>query len=185
MLSGSSLPITGTGHARFPVPTSSRPLYLHNVLVAPSIVKNLLSIRQFTIDNHVFVEFNSVCFSVKDLLTRTEILRCNSFGALYSMCPSSTSQSHALLVVDQALWHCRLGHPGRPVMETLAHSSIIPRDKNKTSLCHACKLGHHVRLPFSSTSRVTTSRFQLVHCGLWTSPVESIFWLEVLPSVSR
>jgi hypothetical protein len=60
-------------------------------------------------------------------------------------------------------------------METLARSSIIPRDKNKTSLCHACQLGRHARLPFSSTNRVTTSPFQLVHCDLWTSTLESIF----------
>ena len=128
---GSTVPITGTGHARLPISTTSRPLYLRNVLVVPNIVKNLLSVRQFTIDNRVSVKFDPLGFSVKDLLSRTEILRCNSFGALYSIRPSSTSQPHAFLVVDAALWHRRLGHPGRPVMESLARSSIIPREKNK------------------------------------------------------
>jgi hypothetical protein len=32
---GSSLPITSTGHARFPLSPSSRPLYLRNVLLLP------------------------------------------------------------------------------------------------------------------------------------------------------
>lgn len=137
---GSTLSITGTGHARFPISTSSRPLYLRNVLVAPDIVKNLLSVRQFTIDNRVSVEFDPLGFSVKDLQTRTEILRCNSFGALYSIRPSSTSRPHAFLVVDSALWHRRLGHPGRPVMEYLARSSIISREKNKSSLCQGLSI---------------------------------------------
>ena len=59
-------------------------------------------------------------------------------------------------------------------MESLARSSIIPREKNKSSLCHACQLGRHVRLPFSSTNRVTTTPFQIIHCDLWTAHVESI-----------
>jgi hypothetical protein len=153
---GSTLPITGTVHARFPISNPSRPLYLRNVLVAPNIVKDMLSVRQFTIDSLVSVEFDPLGISVKDLLTRTKILRCNRFGALYSMHPSSISRPHAFLVVDLGLWHRRLGHPGRPIiMESVARSSVIPTEKNKTTLCHACQLSHYVRLPFSSTHRVT------------------------------
>ena len=173
---GSSVPITATGHARFPISTSYRPLYLRNVLVAPNIVKNLLSVRQFTTYNCVSVEFDPLGFSVKDLLTRTEILRCNSCGALYPVSATSSHRPHAFVVVDQALWHRRLGHPGRPVMDSLARSSVIPREKNKSppSLWHACHLGRHVRLPFHATNRVTVTPFQIIHCDLWTSPVESI-----------
>jgi hypothetical protein len=41
------------------------------------------------------------------------------------------------------------------------------------SLCHACQLGRHARLPFStSTSRVDQA-FDLVHCDLWTSPTQT------------
>ena len=114
----STLPITGTGHARLPISTSSCPLYLRNVLVAPTIVKNLLSVRQFSIDNRVSVEFDPLGFSVKDLLTRTEILRCNSPGALYPVSTSFPSRPHIFLVVDPAMWHRCLGHPGRPIMES-------------------------------------------------------------------
>jgi hypothetical protein len=44
---------------------------------------------------------------------------------------SSTSPPTAFLVADSALWHRRLGHPGRPVMDSLVRSSVIPREKNK------------------------------------------------------
>jgi hypothetical protein len=108
---GSTLSITATGHARFPISTPSRPLHLRNVLVAPDIVKNLQSVHKFTIDNRVSVEFDPVGFSVKDLLTRTEIRICNSPRPLYPVSTSSPSRPHALLVVDPAMWHRRLGHP--------------------------------------------------------------------------
>lgn len=49
---GSVLPITHTSHSLLPSSNSSRPLHLHNVLVTPQIIKNLVSIRQFTIDNN-------------------------------------------------------------------------------------------------------------------------------------
>jgi hypothetical protein len=57
--------------------------HLNNVLVSPQLIKNLISVRQFTIDNNCSVEFDPSGCSVKDLLTRTEIARCNSFGPLY------------------------------------------------------------------------------------------------------
>lgn len=49
---GTSLPIVSTGS------TNVGPLHLNNVLVSPSIIKNLVSVHQFTIDNNCFVEFD-------------------------------------------------------------------------------------------------------------------------------
>jgi hypothetical protein len=56
----------------------NHPLYLHDVLVTPRIIKNLISVCQFTTDNNYSVDFDPFGFSVKDLLTRRELLRCNS-----------------------------------------------------------------------------------------------------------
>lgn len=80
---GSSLPVTTTGHTSLPSHFSNRPLHLNNVLVAPRIVKNLVSARQFTTNNNVSVKFNPPSFSVKDLLTKRDNIRCNSTGDLY------------------------------------------------------------------------------------------------------
>lgn len=65
------------------IPTSSRPLHLSHVLVAPNLVNNMLSVRQLTRDNSVFVEFDPSRFSIKDLSTKVEMLRCNSTRELY------------------------------------------------------------------------------------------------------
>ncbi|GJS14550.1 hypothetical protein Tco_0409022 [Tanacetum coccineum] len=52
--SGHSIPVTHTGHSF--LHTSSKPLQLNHILVTPHIIKNLISVRQFTRDNDVSVE---------------------------------------------------------------------------------------------------------------------------------
>ena len=59
----SCLPVTAVGFA----PGSFR---LPNVLVAPQMVHNLLSIRQFTADNSCSIEFDSSGLTVKDSASR-------------------------------------------------------------------------------------------------------------------
>jgi len=115
---GSLLPVTSTGTVTLPGSFS-----LNNVLVSPSLIKNLISVRQFTSDNNCFVEFDPAGCSVKDRESRRVLVRCNSAGPLYP------------LRLPPA------GHPGHEVMAKLA--SIIPSCNKELSksLCHACQLG--------------------------------------------
>ena len=66
---GSCLPVTSVGaagaHGSFRLPA---------VLVAPSMIHNLLSIRRFTTDNSCSVEFDSSGLTVKDLATQRPLL---------------------------------------------------------------------------------------------------------------
>lgn len=164
---GSSIPITHTGYKTIHSP--SKPLHLHNILVVPNIIKNLISVRQFTIDNYCSIQFDPYGFSVKDLLTGTVILRCNSIGPLYSMCQDL---HHAAFVPQQHLdrWHRRLGHPGHTTMSRLAPPHTC-HNKTWLSLCHACQLGKNVRKHFHPSSSRTFRPFERLHCDLWTSPV--------------
>jgi hypothetical protein len=86
---GTSLPVTH--RASTTIPTARSPLHLNNVLISPSLVKNLISVHSLTRDNNVTVEFDPFGFPIKDLPTRTEILRCNSSGELYPLASSSPS----------------------------------------------------------------------------------------------
>jgi hypothetical protein len=65
---GVSLPISTTGHTTLSTPHHT--FRLNNVLVVPHIIKNLLSTRQFTIDNSCSVEYDPFGFSIKDLHSR-------------------------------------------------------------------------------------------------------------------
>ncbi|GJW43031.1 ribonuclease H-like domain-containing protein [Tanacetum coccineum] len=69
---GYSIPVTNTGHSI--LPTSHGDLHLRNVLITPSIVKKLISVRQFVRDNNCTIEFDAFGFSVKDFTTRRVLL---------------------------------------------------------------------------------------------------------------
>jgi hypothetical protein len=111
---GSSLPVTFVGSAH-------GPFYLSDVLVAPQMVHNLLSIRQFTADNSCSVEFDTSSLSVKDLATERPLLRWDSIGPLYTLrlpasaastSPSSSSSAALAATPSSNTWHRRLSHPG-------------------------------------------------------------------------
>ena len=188
---GSCLPVTSVGaagpHGSFRLP---------DVLVAPSMVHNLLSIRRFTADNSCSVEFDSSGLTVKDLASRRPLLRCDSTGPLYTLrfpasaSPPSPVLSAAFATTTSTTWHRRLGHPGRDALMQLSRSSDIRCTRaHDEHLCHACQLGRHVRLPFSSSSSHAARIFDLVHCDLWTSPVISIsgykYYLVVVDEYSH
>ncbi|XP_074318287.1 uncharacterized protein LOC141655087 [Silene latifolia] len=48
---GTSIPVHGSGHSSLATP--SRTLHLNNILYTPKIIKNLISVRQFTKENNV------------------------------------------------------------------------------------------------------------------------------------
>ncbi|GJR32061.1 ribonuclease H-like domain-containing protein [Tanacetum coccineum] len=166
-----STPVTNTGHSI--LPTLNRPLYLHNVLVTPNIIKNLISVRQFTRDNNCTVEFNAFSFSVKDFLTCYILLRCDSSGDLYPVTQPSRTP-HALLSISPTTWHQRLRHPEEEVLCSLVSRQFISCNKDKSPhVCHTCQLGKHVRLSFSSSNSIVSCSFEIVHSDIWTSPIVS------------
>ena len=108
---------------------------------------------------------------MKVLPTRKEIVRCNSSAPLYPLClPLALSFAAQ---GSSPLWHRRLGHPGHETVSKLAFSVSFPI-QDCSDLCHACQLGRHVCLPFPVSTSRASSKFDLIHCDLWTSPVVSI-----------
>ena len=158
--------------------TSTESIFpLHNVLVVPSLLHNLLSVHQFTRDNNCSIEFDALGFSVKDIPTRRMMLRCNSAGDLYTI-PVAPPAPHASIAISTNLWHHCLGHPSSATINILRHSASISCNKVEHTLCHSCQLGKHVQLPFSNSSSFSSMPFELVHCDVWTSPVASILGFQ-------
>jgi len=62
--SGHNISVIGCGNAL--LTNSQTYLALKNVLHASKLIKNLISVHQFTIDNEVTVEFDPFGFIVKD-----------------------------------------------------------------------------------------------------------------------
>jgi hypothetical protein len=127
----SVLSVTSVGDTVLP-----RPFYLNNIIVTPDIIKNLLSVRQFTTSNWCSMEFGPFDLSVKDLATRNVITKCNSSYLLYTIRlptthPSQTSTYYALTIVanSTSLWHRRLDHPGPDALSKLSTSNAITCNK--------------------------------------------------------
>jgi len=171
---GHHIPVIGSGHASLP-----NSLTLNNVLHAPKLIKNLVYVRKFTIDNDVSVEFDPFSFSVKDFQTGTLLMRCSSSGDLY---PIPTSQQKAatpsppsaFAASSTELWHCRLGHPGAPVLNSLHRNKFLSCNKFRDDFfCQSCPLGKQIKLPFYNSLSFTCMPFDIVHNDLWTSPMLS------------
>ena len=114
---GAHIPVTSRGSSV--LATDPSRFILNNVLIVPSIIRNLLSVRQFTRDNRCSIEFDAFGFSVKDIRTRRVILRCDSAGDLYTIPSVAPATAQALLAASSTLWHRRLGHPSPIVLATL------------------------------------------------------------------
>src|ERR1044071_1141673 len=68
-----TLPITHI--AQTTIPTNSRPLLLNNMLIAPNLRNNLISVAKVCRTNRVSVEFFPYHFFVKDLRTGARLRR--------------------------------------------------------------------------------------------------------------
>lgn len=163
-----SMSVSHVGCVSLSTPVS--PLHLNNVLISPNLIKNLISVS---------VEFDPCGFSIKDLRTKTVLLRCDSSGELYPLRSPSTrslgAPSALLAANNTSLWHARLGHPGDASLQQILHSFDLSCVKDDDHTCHACRLGKHVRLPFSTSNSISSIPSQLLHCDVWTYPIMSNF----------
>jgi hypothetical protein len=114
---GSLIPIHCVGQTH--LPSTTKPLLLRDVLVAPALIKNLIYVRQFTRDNPVSIEFDHFGLFVKDYMTNAEIARFNSSGDLYSINGAPTTAQSSSMAASVDLWHQRLGHPQDATLSNL------------------------------------------------------------------
>ncbi|KAK1433827.1 hypothetical protein QVD17_10745 [Tagetes erecta] len=129
---GHSIPICGSGHTTHPTP--NRTYTINNILFTPDIIKNLLSVRRFTIDNKTTVEFDPYGFTVKDLETGAHLSRHNSSGDLYPFTTSADSFTFVTPAPDQ--WHNRLGHPGESILHLSRTRFSLPYTFNNFAKFH-------------------------------------------------
>nr|GEY82382.1 ribonuclease H-like domain-containing protein [Tanacetum cinerariifolium] len=136
---------------------------------------DIQKVRQFTHDNDVSVEFDAYGFSVKDYLTGRLLLRCDSTGDLYPATQQPSSQTPVVLLsFSSTTWHKRLGHPGDDVLRRLESRNLISCRKSKLStLCHACQLGKHAKLPFYTSESSVDFVLEIIHSDIWTLPIPS------------
>ena len=79
---GSPLSINHVGQSHV---SSSKPLYLRNILLVLDVKNNLISISQFTLHNNIIIEFDSSHCYVKDKLTKEVLVQGQLTDGLYQL----------------------------------------------------------------------------------------------------
>ncbi|KAI5318866.1 hypothetical protein L3X38_038574 [Prunus dulcis] len=81
-----------------------------------------------------------------------------------------SSGSHALLgqQVKTKLWHLRLGHVTNEVLQHMLKASHISVTPDTTSaICESCLQGKMHKLPFPSSSTISSKPFSKLHSDVW------------------
>jgi hypothetical protein len=189
--SGQGLHISHSSHGLLLTP--SRNFNLFSLFHVPQIQKNLISVNQFTRDNHVFIEFHPTFFGVKDLPTRQLLLQGPSKFSLYPW-PSSnapSSKSFVAFIGEKVSLDQWLGHPASPIVNQVIQSNkLLVSSPKASSLCSPCQQGKSHCLHFSSTPSISSNPLQLLYPDVWgPTPQNSInnkrFYLSVVDDFSK
>jgi hypothetical protein len=165
---GASMDIDHIGKS----PTSSRPLYLNNVLHVPHAHKHLVYIHQFNVDNHTLIEVHSFFFLIKDQVTKKILLRgpCRDGLYLLHLMPSAHQKMFLSIIRPSPhRWHYRLGHPSIDIVHHILSSNNLPcsSDESHGSVCDACLHAKAHQLPYSKSNSVPTTPLELIYSDAW------------------
>ncbi len=143
--------------------------YFDNILLAPDIHKNLLSVYALTSNNNVSVEFFANFFIIKNTRTNQIFYRGQNKDGLYSLplklVPPVSPQ---VKYVEFKTWHQRLVHViDRTVSHVLSFNKLSFINKNDHIPCHACSLSKMHKLPFAKSSTVVTQPLELICLDVW------------------
>lgn len=95
---------------------------------------------------------------------KEEIGRGHEHAGLYYLeMTSPVCFTHSIHVFQ--LWHQRLGHLSVDKQRIL--NSSLSCGFDSSFHCNVCPLAKQTRLPFSISSSVTSSVFELLHCDIW------------------
>ena len=73
-------------------------------------------------------------------------------------------------------WHSRLGHPAFSILQTMVSSYDLPISSKAllNKPCTACSINKMHKLPFATSTLVSTCPLDIVFSDVWSSPLISI-----------
>ena len=172
----SRVAVKGIGTCRL-VLDGGKTLLLHDVLFAPDIRRNIISVVVLMGLGYSWYFHDNVCDLVcnksyigsgqvsNGFIVISTMCALNSFNESFSMVASTSNSSYEN---DVLKWHSRLGHIGSARMDRLAKSGLLSNvTKVDMSTCEHCLVGKTCRKPFGTGTRAEYP-LHLVHsdiCG--------------------
>ena len=153
---GSGLSITHIGS--FSLHTTHNTFKLNNVLCVPTMKKNLISISQFCTSNNVSIEFLPTAFLVKDIQTRTTLLKGNTKDGVYEWPISPPLLAFSSRKTTLSEWHQRLGHPTFKILKQIVSKNKFDFSSSLSNNfpCNACLSNKSHKLSFSKSTIVSS-----------------------------
>ncbi|KAD6118913.1 hypothetical protein E3N88_10184 [Mikania micrantha] len=149
---------------------------LKNVLYAPSLTRNIISVSRLRqcgfnfkfVDNDIHVSLNHVFYF--------KAMPCNGIYKLvhdnttyHSSMYQATTKRLKLDLSDSYLWHCRLGHINKNRMQKLQKNGLLKTNENDSfDVCESCLQGKMTKAPFSGTNERAKDLLGIIHsdvCG--------------------
>jgi hypothetical protein len=148
--------------------SASHTLILRNILHVPSITRNLLSVRMFAIDNHVFFEFHPHFLLIKDLATREILIRGWCQDGIYMLNLASLHTALQNSQVSKTRWHCRLGYASPQIVQKLISRFDLPcSSESNKHVCDAYQQAKIHQLPYSLSNNFVSNPLELVYSDVW------------------
>ena len=166
---GSTLPITNVGDLNST---------FRNVLVAPGLASNLLSVGQL-VDEGCDVNLTQDGCLVQDRVSGKVIAKGPKVGRVFPLqfIPNYLSLSCTSVLNVCEDWHRKLGHPNSVVLSHLFKTGLLGTkhmDSSASISCSVCKLAKSKTLPFPSGAHRASTCFEMIHSDVWgISPVVS------------
>jgi hypothetical protein len=166
------------------------PRSLKNIIYVPKVTHNLLSVRQLTRDNNVFVDFHLYDVFVKGRDSREIILSGRSWCGRYPITTPPVQQDFSSVHVSSAKCPCHLGHPVSPVVQHVLQRHAFPTDSSNKSIFvyDACQQRKSHHFNFSLSIHVIKTRLELIYYNVWGPAQTSIsiiiiMWVLLMPIV--
>ncbi|KAD5802565.1 hypothetical protein E3N88_13925 [Mikania micrantha] len=175
MGNGATVQVEARGDYTLNLP-SGLEVILRNVLYAPSLTRNIISVsilRQYGygfkfIENDIHVSLNDVFyFKAIPLNGIYELVHDNALNdtSLYQ----ATTKKLKMDLSETYLWHCRLGHINKKRIETLQVNGLLKTNQNDSfDICESCLQGKMTKAPFNRINERAKDLLGIIHsdvCG--------------------
>jgi hypothetical protein len=168
--SGSCMGISHIGYNTIHTPCHQ--LQLNKILQVPQASKNLIFVHRLASDNNVFLQFHPRFFCIKDMDSRSILLKGPCQGGLYRL-PSSSFKKFVFGANKVACgvftpsidrWHNRLGHPSTTIVQRVIREFNLPSlaPEIKDLVCNAWQQAKRHQLPYPKSTSVSNHPLDLV-----------------------
>ena len=185
--SGSNININEKGKIKC-VSNSSVPCDINNVLYAPNLNRNLLSVSKITDSINLVVfsknevkilketgDINATLNNPNNMVIAQGDRKGNLYEIMFNKSENDCNVNLMSKDDNNALWHARLGHPDNNSVKWLCNNGYLKFNySNDNDFCEPCVLGKQRRASHPTSPNQTSRPLELIHSDVCFLTNESV-----------